>query len=151
MTVTDATVAEAALIELFVNRSGRVDPYPLYHQVRSVAPVHKSSFGPWFLTSHAEASAVLRDATFGRLPAGVRAEFDPRMAGTYLYETQGRNMLFNDPPDHTRLRRLVSKAFTPNAVEGLRPYIRAFVERTLDRAEADGGFDVSRTSPTPCP
>lgn len=142
MTVLDSTEAEAAVFELFVNRSGRVDPYPLYHRLRTAGPVHQSSFGPWFVSSYAEASTVLRDNHFGRISIDAQEQFDPRLLGSRLLDTRTRNMLFVDPPDHTRLRRLVSKAFTPNAVERLRPYVRSFVDSVLDRAEADGRLDV---------
>src|SRR6266567_398321 len=108
----------------------RTDPYPLYRKLRELDPIHRSPAGAWILTRHTDATAVLRDPRFSSNPShlgGERPQVGPRRVDTKV-------LLFLDPPDHTRLRSLVSKAFTPNVVRRLRPRIEALVADLLDRA-----------------
>jgi pimeloyl-[acyl-carrier protein] synthase len=122
------------------------DPYPLYHQLRAADPVHRSPLGFWVLTRHADVLAVLRDARMSRDPRRSErmellrssAEVDELLSS----EEAAPSMLFVDPPDHTRLRALVTKAFTPGAVERLRPRIEAIVAELLDRVNNAGEMDV---------
>jgi cytochrome P450 len=122
------------------------DPFPLYAELRERAPIHRNDLGFWVVARHADCLAVLRDkrvssdslnVAVDRMPAGFRtpmAEDDP-MAQAML---QMRPFLFRDPPDHTRLRGLVSKAFTPKVVESMRAGTEAVVDELLDDAfEAD--------------
>ena len=120
---------------------GREDPYRTYHQLRALAPVAAAPDGALVLTRYADCDALLRDPRFGRA--------DPDR----LFMTMGlanwrehigicqwsTSMLFRNPPDHTRLRRLVSGAFTARRVMALRPAVVALTERLLDGlAEASG-------------
>ena len=122
------------------------DPFPLYADLRERAPIHRNDLGFWVLARHADCLAVLRDRRASsdslnvdveRMPEGFRtpiAEDDP--IATAMLEM--RPFLFRDPPDHTRLRGLVSKAFTPKVVESLRVRTQEVVDELLDAAmEAD--------------
>lgn len=115
------------------------DPYPFYHQLRTEDPVHRSSLGPWLIARYADAHALLRDRRLGR---DFGAFLDAQMGPSQLRQMLGRTMLFNEPPDHTRLRTLVSKAFTPRVVEGMAPRIQALVDQLLDRVETAGRIDI---------
>jgi len=136
----------------------RVDPYPLYHRLRSRDPVHQSFPGVWILTRYADCVAVLRDP--GRFSNDSRnSELYQafRAAGgrepTIMEDTAGRTMLFIDPPDHARLRNLVNKAFTARRIEALRPHVREIVKGLLDDIEASGRdtFDLVNEVAYPLP
>ena len=122
------------------------DPFPLYADLRRRAPIHRNDLGFWVVARHADCLAVLRDrrassdslnVAVERMPQGLRApvaEDDPIAAAMI----EMRPFLFRDPPDHTRLRGLVSKAFTPKVVESLRTRTQQVVDELLDAAlEAD--------------
>jgi pimeloyl-[acyl-carrier protein] synthase len=124
------------------------DPYPTYHRLRAEDPVHHSPLGFWVLTRYEDVSSVLRDPRFVKEPlaALVAARF-----GAEVPRGVGLSMLDRDPPDHTRLRSLVSTAFTPRVVEGLRPRIQQIVNDLITRAEAAGGMDVIEEFAYPIP
>jgi pimeloyl-[acyl-carrier protein] synthase len=124
------------------------DPYPTYHRLRAEDPVHQSPLGFWVLTRYEDVSAVLRDPRFIKEPlaALVAARF-----GADVPRGMGLSMLDRDPPDHTRLRALVSKAFTPRVVEGLRPRIRQIVDGLIVRAQAVGTMDLIEEFAYPIP
>jgi cytochrome P450 len=112
----------------------RADPWPFYARLREADPVHRRPDGDWILTRYADCQGVLADPRCSSNPAHESrpSEGSPaRQAGSNL-------LLFLDPPDHTRLRRLVSKAFTPRRVEELRPRIAELVDALLD--EVDGAL-----------
>lgn len=116
----------------------RPDPYPIYHQMREADPVHRAVDGTWVITRYEDASAVLRSPKVSNNPVwlGETTTNSPaRMVGPSL-------MMFLDPPDHTRVRSLVSQAFTARVVEGLRPRVQAIVDSLLDAVEAKGTMDV---------
>ena len=115
------------------------DPYPTYHRLRTEDPVHHSPLGFWVLTRYEDVVAVLRDHRFAK---EAIAAFVAQKLGVEMTAGIGISMLDRDPPDHTRLRSLVSKAFTPRVVEGLRPRIQQIVGDLLDRAEDRRAMDV---------
>lgn len=117
----------------------RADPYPFYHWLRENDPVRHAVDGSWIVTRYADGAAILRDSRVSTNPAWLRegavqgAENHPvRQVGTNL-------MMFLDPPDHTRLRSLVSKAFTPKVVEAMRDNIQTLVDNQLDAVVARSG------------
>src|SRR5690606_1179542 len=139
---------------------GRADPYSHYRQLRDTAPVLRSSFGPIVLSRYDDCMTALRDPRLGRGTA-LRAEggspigfagfdVDPELRRAF-FERAGNNMLFADPPDHTRLRRLVSRAFTPKRVESLRPAVAAMVDQRLDAMVDAGDVDVMEMLAFPLP
>ena len=125
------------------------DPYPFYRRLREKEPVHQSPMGFWVLTRYEDCVAVLRDARFGR------EEFQQMLSSVYGDDTEKpalpRSMLFRDPPDHTRLRALVSKAFTPRMIETMRDHIQEIVDRLLDRVQDAGRMDVMEDLAYPLP
>ena len=126
-----------------------VDPYPFYKRLREKEPIHQSPMGFWVLTRYEDCVAVLRDQRFGR------EEFQQMLTAVYGDETEKpalpRSMLFRDPPDHTRLRALVSKAFTPRMIETMREHIQEIVDRLLDRVQDAGRMDVIEDLAYPLP
>jgi cytochrome P450 len=123
------------------------DPYPTYHRLRAEDPVHQSPLGFWVLTRYDDVVAVLRDARCAKEPmiAAVAARLGIPPG------TIGLSMLDRDPPDHTRLRGLASKAFTPRVVEALRPRIQQIVDGLLDRIEPQGRMDLIEEFAYPLP
>jgi cytochrome P450 len=145
--------ADALLAELVATPEGRADPYPRYAALRAAAPVHRSAFGFWALTRYEDCQYVLRHP-------GVGKDFSAAVASMGLEgqmaEEQARfrndrsNMLVTDPPDHTRLRGLVTRGFTPRTVERLRPSIVRLVDDLLDRF-GTGEVDVVAALAFPLP
>jgi cytochrome P450 len=137
------------------------DPYPFYAALRASQPVFRlpvgESSGPgvWLLTRHADVHAVLRDARFSvdrRRARIVRENIDRLAIGMVLGEEGGlRTMLVMDPPDHTRVRGLVSKAFTPRRVAALRPRIEQIIDELLAEPAARGSMDVMADFAAPLP
>lgn len=129
----------------FEDPAVRANPYPIYRQLRETAPIYASPVEEraWTLTRFADCEAVLRDPRWSSNPTHrpivPGEQIDMRTGMSYA----GVNiLLFIDPPDHTRLRKLVSKAFTPRTVERLRPHIQEIVDGLLDDAAERGGLDV---------
>ena len=124
------------------------DPYPTYHRLRAEDPVHHSPLGFWVLTRYADVIAMLRDPRLIKEPiaAFVAARF-----GMAVPPGLGLSMLDRDPPDHTRLRGLVSKAFTPRGLEGLRPHIQQIVDGLLAKVEGRVGMDLIEEFAYPLP
>ena len=124
------------------------DPYPTYHRLRVEDPVHHSPLGFWVLTRYADVMGMLRDPRLIKEPiaAFVAARF-----GIAVPPGLGLSMLDRDPPDHTRLRGLVSKAFTPKALESLRPHIQQIVDDLLAHAAGKGRMDLIEEFAYPLP
>ena len=119
------------------------DPYPFYERLRTTDPMHPAPFGGYLASRHAEASLVLRDKRFGK---NYRERTTQRYGSEVVEEPVFRSirhwMLHQDPPDHTRLRGLVVKAFTARRVEDMRPRIQQIVDETLDRLVDQGRMDL---------
>jgi hypothetical protein len=132
------------------------NPYPLYRRLREKDPVHRSRLDDlWILTRYDEINAVLRDPRFSADDRTVKGYAANRRkmidAGLIDDREEVPSMLRMDPPDHTRLRSLVSKAFTPRAVESLRPRVEGLVREMLDEAEARGEMDIVTDLGVPLP
>jgi cytochrome P450 len=119
------------------------DPYPHYQRLRAVDPVHITAHGMYLASRHAEASLVLRDKGFGKdfVERSVR-RYGPDIMKEPIFRGMSHWMLQQDPPDHTRLRGLVVKAFTARRVEDMRPRIQQVVDETLDRIIPQGKMDL---------
>jgi cytochrome P450 len=129
----------------------KASPYPLYEDIRQRGLV-RSGLGPYATVSYATAERILRDRRFSSSPVHQRGyrppaypEGDPRAA------LPNESLLFMDPPDHTRLRRLVSSAFTPRAIADLEPQIRDVTGRLLESVDATAGFDLIGALAFPLP
>ena len=117
------------------------DPYPLLRELREKAPVYKLTFADyWVLTRYDDCRSVLRDPRMGNPEPGDQV---PTIAGSREgLPNEERTLLFLNPPDHTRLRSLVSRAFTPRRVEGLRSTVEAMTAELLDPLVAAGEVDL---------
>jgi cytochrome P450 len=125
----------------------RADPYPFYDLLRENAPVfYWEEWGLWFLTRYDDCNNLLRDNCLGR---GELTSFPD--AEKALWEMMSKWMLTQDPPDHTRLRGLVHKAFTPRIVEQMRNEIQAITDSLLDKVQADGRMDIIADLAYPLP
>ncbi|MCU1650607.1 MAG: putative cytochrome hydroxylase, partial [Pseudonocardia sp.] len=133
------------------------DPYPHYAELRAKEPVHQHPLGFWILGRHGDVVALLRskssveDRNAGPSPIGEQRAAAAGEGGPGL----AASMLHRDPPDHTRLRKLVSKAFTVRAIEALEPRMTELVDEALDRIEAriaeDGRADLVAELAYPLP
>jgi cytochrome P450 len=126
------------------------NPYALYSRLRAADPVHWDERGSWVLTRYADVVAALRDSRlsaerFSLDVSGLPAEVQRPVRAL------ARQMLFLDPPDHTRLRTLAAKAFTPRMVEMMRLSIQRIVDDLLDAVEPGGSFEVIDTLAFPLP
>lgn len=130
------------------------DPYPTYAAMRHDDPVHRSPFGFWMLWRYDDVHRFLRDPGLSVDPENLadsafsgllRPDDGPGPSGG-----PSMSMLSRDPPDHTRLRRLVSKAFTPQSIEQLHPRIDALVDTALGAAAAAVRSSSSATSRSRC-
>jgi cytochrome P450 len=156
VSIVSDPVVDALLMQVLITPEGRADPYPLYAQIRAAAPLCRTSFGPLVASGYADCLAVLRDPHLGRgadsarggglMPGGEgsgrRGEF---------FELSRHNMLLADPPDHTRLRQLVSRTFTPRRVDELRPAVQALVDELLDEMAEATDVDFMSAFALPLP
>src|SRR5258707_9115503 len=130
------------------------DPYPQYAALRDEAPVYQHPLGFWLLTCYDDVSWLLRaglSVEDRNLAEGPLTQLREQMRGEQTPRTDGLSMLDRDPPDHTRLRRLVSKAFTPRAIQALQPRITALVDAMLDAAERQRRVDLVEALAFPLP
>jgi hypothetical protein len=119
------------------------DPYPHYERLRSTDPVHITPHGMYLASRHAEVSLVLRDKRFGKdFVERSKRRYGPKIMEEPIFRSMSHWMLQQDPPDHTRLRGLVVKAFTARHVEDMRPRIQEVVDQTLDRVADRGRMDL---------
>jgi len=123
----------------------RDNPYPILNRAREEHPIHKSSDGDYQLFRYADVVRLLKDTK-----VGVRT-LDGKLPGIDESLIQRRFMLQQDPPNHGRLRRLVSKGFTPPAIERLRTHVQALVSELLDRVQGSGEMDVIADLARPLP
>lgn len=128
----------------------RADPYPFYDRLRATEPVHVSPLGYTVLTRYDDVARALRGAEFARdIEANTPPPTDPvrlrrrEQLARRRAEGRGAKTILNlDPPDHTRLRRLVTLAFTPSAIERLRPRVQQLVDDVLDVAAERGRIEL---------
>jgi hypothetical protein len=119
------------------------DPYPHYARLRATDPMHVNAHGAFVASRHAEASLVMRDKRFGKdyVERTIR-RYGPKIMDEPIFRGMSHWMLQQDPPDHTRLRGLVVKAFTARRVEDMRPRIQQIVDQTLDQIIPQGKMDL---------
>ena len=119
------------------------DPYPHYDLLRRVDPLHITPHGMYLASRHADVTNVLRDKRFGKdfVDRSIR-RYGAKIMEEPLFRSMRHWMLQQDPPDHSRLRGLVVKAFTARRVEDMRPRIQQIVDQTLDRIVPQGHMDL---------
>jgi len=116
------------------------NPFPWYHALRALDPVRHMSDGSYFLTRYSDIIAVYKDQlTFS---SDKKAEFKPKYGDSLLYQHHTTSLVFNDPPLHTRVRRLILGALTPRAIEAMEPGLVALVDGLLERMATKGTVDL---------
>jgi len=131
----------------------RHDPYPTYDRLRETAPVCRVRIGrgkfAWLVTRYDDVLAAVKDPRFTKDRQSLPAAKQPWMPA--VFRPLAKNMLDSDPPDHTRLRALVQKAFTPLMIEDLRKRIEELTDQFLDRALRKKEFDLLGEYALPLP
>ena len=154
---------DAHLVAVLATPPGRADPYPHYEHIRERAPIFRSTIGSWVVSRYGDCQQVLRSPRFGKM-SDRQDVARMRMARWGMSEQEvtdlleffdGRqSMLTLNPPDHTRLRGLVARAFTPNTVEAMRPHVAVLCDELLDTMEEHaqtGAVDIMRELAFPLP
>ena len=116
------------------------DPFPVYRALREHAPVHEMEPGSYFLSAHADCMQVYKDTRL--FASDKRREFAPKFGAGLLYEHHTTSLVFNDPPLHTRVRRIIAGAFTPRALADIEAPLIGLVDRLLDAMARHGGADL---------
>ncbi|MET4427819.1 MULTISPECIES: cytochrome P450 [unclassified Mycolicibacterium] len=146
------TTAEAqTLVMQLLDPSARANPYPLYEQIREHGPLHMPDSRLTVFSSFADCDEVLRHPASASDSMKSSVVQEQIAQGAEMRPLGPPGFLFLDPPDHTRLRGLVSKAFVPRVVNALEPDITALVDGLLDAIERRGSFDVIADLAYPLP
>jgi cytochrome P450 len=124
----------------FVTDAFRDDPYPTYAALRAQAPVHAQPDGSYFITRYADCVAVYKDPKL--FSSDKRIEYTPKFGDSPLLLHHTTSLIFNDPPLHTRVRKIMSGALTPRAVSDLEGPVRDLVDGLLDEIAARAGRGV---------
>ncbi len=147
-----------ALDELLISTDFLVDPYPILRRLREEDPVHWSdSIGGWILTRYDDIMTTFKDTSHfsseGRLAKAVAYLPDESRAEFKTFEDHYRqkSLIHSDPPDHTRFRGLVTKAFNPRVVEAMRPRMQEIVNELLDAGLQAGRMDIIKDLAIPLP
>ena len=142
LAATDAS--GAALATAFdlkhLDRAFLDDPYPTYRALRACDPIHRMPDGTYFLTRYDDLVDVYRDAR--TWSSDKKIDFKPNFGDSLLYEHHTTSLVFNDPPVHSRVRKLLAPAFSPRALKALQPRIEMLVDRLLDAAAERGTIDM---------
>ena len=140
----------AELLAELTTLTGREDPYPRYDRLRAIAPLIRAEDGALVVTRYADCATVVRDGRLGHMPPDMLAFVGlPDWAEHPALRQFFTSMLAQNPPDHTRLRRLVSSTFTARRVQSLRPAIEAMVAGLLDGLAGDTDFVERFAFPLP--
>ncbi|MGZ3341991.1 MAG: cytochrome P450 [Reyranella sp.] len=116
------------------------DPYPTYRALREHDPVHRMADGSYFLTRYDDLVEVYRDAK--TWSSDKKLQFRPNFGDSLLYEHHTTSLVFNDPPIHTRVRKLLAPSFTPRTLRAMQPRIEALVDHLLDATREHGTMDL---------
>jgi cytochrome P450 len=116
------------------------NPYPYYHALRDLAAVHRLPDGGYFLPGYAACVAAYKDAA--AFSSDKQREFRPKYGDGLLYEHHTTSLVFNDPPLHTRVRRIIAGAFTPRSIADMEQPVAQLVDGLIDRIEAKGSADL---------
>jgi hypothetical protein len=116
------------------------DPYPTYRALREHEPVKRMPNGSWFLTRYDDLVTAYKSTKL--FSSDKKKEFSPKYGSSLLYEHHTTSLVFNDPPAHTRVRRLITGALSPRAISAMEPDLVALVERLLDGLAAKANVDL---------
>jgi len=133
------------------------DPYPVYERLRALAPiVHDPNTEHWLVTRYDDVSSLLRDRRFGRTYLHIATHEEmghapPPPQLDPFWHLINHGILDMEPPDHTRVRRLVAKAFTPRMVESMREPVQRLTDALVDEVDGAGEFDLLAAIAEPLP
>src|SRR5512140_354422 len=116
------------------------DPYPVYRALREHEPVKRMPNGSWFLTRYDDLVSAYKNTK--AFSSDKKKEFLPKYGDSLLYEHHTTSLVFNDPPAHTRVRRLIMGALSPRAIAGMEPDIVRLVDGLLDAIAAKGACEL---------
>ena len=145
------TVQAQELLLRLLDPANRADPYPVYAQIRERGPLTLPDYDLTVFSSYQDCDDVLRHPSSASDRLKSTAAQREIAAGNEVRPLGQPGFLFLDPPDHTRLRKLVSKAFVPKVVKALEPDITALVDSLLDSVAEKGRFDVIADLAYPLP
>jgi len=117
-----------------------VNPYPTYRALRENEPVKRMPNGSYFLTRYDDLVTAYKNTK--AFSSDKRREFAPKYGNSLLYDHHTTSLVFNDPPAHTRVRRLIMGALSPRAIAGMEPDLVALVDRLLDAIAAKQNFEL---------
>ena len=153
-----------ALVGFVALPRARANPHPAYRALRKMDPVHRSPLGAWVFSRHRDVVDCLRNGTLSVDERSLDLEWlrSRRLTRMLFHPSSGeqksasrelmeRLMLFSDPPDHTRLRSLVSKAFTPRAVAAIEPRVRDILDELLEKLVSKGSMEIMSELAYPLP
>jgi cytochrome P450 len=116
------------------------NPYPTYRALREHAPVKRMPGGGYFLTRYDDLVGIYKNT--GHFSSDKKREYAPKYGASLLYEHHTTSLVFNDPPAHTRVRRLIMGGLSPRAIAEMEPGLAALVDRLLHALAAKGGVDL---------
>src|ERR1700744_3917164 len=116
------------------------NPYPTYRALREHEPVKRLPNGAYFLTRYDDLVSAYKSTKL--FSSDKKREFAPKYGDSLLYEHHTTSLVFNDPPAHTRVRRLIMGALSPRAIAATEPELTALVDRLLDTLRAKGDVDL---------
>ena len=116
------------------------DPYPTYRALREHTPVKRMANGSYFLTRYDDLLAAYKNTR--AFSSDKKKEFAPKYGASPLYDHHTTSLVFNDPPAHTRVRRLIMGALSPRAIAGMEPALTGLVDRLLDALTSKGEVDL---------
>jgi cytochrome P450 len=155
VSIATSPTLDGYLLQVLITPEGQADPYPYYAMMREEARAYRTSFGAYCVNGYAECLAVLRDPRLGRgvgiedTGTDIFGNRDGRLGE--FFDAGQHNMLMADPPDHTRLRRLVSRSFSPRQMDRLRPVINGLVDTLLDDLARRGEVEFMTQFALPLP
>ncbi len=139
----------STLLDELTRMPGREDPYPRYHRLREISPIVRADDGALVVTRHADCTAVARDPRLGHLPPHMLDFVRPGWSDHPALRQLFTSLLNLNPPDHTRLRRLISSSFTARRVQALRPRIEQMVDDLLAPLTGEVDFVTAFAFPLP--
>ena len=148
---SQAEVSKNSALEFDLNEIDQAflnDPYPTYRALRENDPVHRNPDGTYFLTRYADVAAIFKDK---RMSSDKKIDFKPKFGDSPLYEHHTTSLVFNDPTYHTRVRTLLSAAFSPRAIAELKNRVEQVVDDLLKSIEEKPEFDAVHEFATTVP
>ena len=137
--MSQKTEGDVLVGQLFSSAQCAADPYPTYRQLREISPVFQSSLGHWVITGHAETESVLRDPTVGKdFRSFIQAQGTQDWESHPSYTRVLDHLIWANPPEHTRQRRLISKGFSAQAIAQMEPKVEDLVEELLEPISSKG-------------